>query len=63
MISKTTDAYLQEFEYDIEKALTAGHAAKALTDEQIVVMFELETISDVIQDAHKFMMKNKRGIV
>jgi len=60
MISKTTDAYLREFEYDIEKALTAGHAAKALTDEQIVVMFELETINDVIEDAHKFMMKNKR---
>ena len=51
MISKTTDAYLREFEYDIEKALT---------DEQIVVMFELETINDVIEDAHKFMMKNKR---
>ena len=63
MISKTTDAYLQEFGYDIDKALTAGHAAEALTDEQIVVMFELETISDVIKDAHKFMMKNKRGIV
>jgi len=63
MISKTTDAYLQKFEYDIEKALNAGHAAKALTDEQIGVMFELETISDVIQDAHKFMLKNKRGSV
>ena len=63
MISKTTDAYLQKFEYDIEKALDAGHAAKALTDEQIGVMFELETISDVIEDAHKFMLKNKRGSV
>ena len=63
MISKTTDAYLQKFEYDIEKALNAGHAANALTDEQIGVMFELETISDVIQDAHKFMLKNKRGSV
>jgi len=63
MISKTTDAYLQKFEYDIEKALNAGHAAKALTDEQIGVMFELETISDVIQDAHKFMLKNKRSSV
>ena len=63
MISKTTDAYLQKFEYDIEKALTAGHAANALTDEQIGVMFELETISDVIEDAHKFMLKNKRGSV
>ena len=59
MISKTTDLYLQEFGYDINKALTAGHAAKALTDEQIGVMWELETLSDVIQDAYNYVMKRK----
>jgi len=60
MISKTTDAYLQKFDYDINKALTAGHAAKALTDEQICVMLELETINDVIQDAYDEVI-TKRG--
>ena len=60
MISKTTDLYLQEFGYDINKALTAGHAAKALTDEQIGVMWELETLSDVIQDAYDYVMRSKK---
>jgi len=59
MISKTTDLYLQEFNYDIDKAITAGHAAKALTDEQIGVMWELETLSGVIEDAYNYVMKNK----
>ena len=59
MISKTTDLYLQQFNYDIDKALTAGHAAKALTDEQIGVMWELEDLSDVIMDAYNYVMKRK----
>lgn len=59
MISKTTDLYLQEFGYDIATALAAGHAAKALTDEQIGVMFELETLSDVLTDAYNYVMKRK----
>ena len=59
MISKTTDLYLQEFNYDINKALTAGHSAMALTDEQIGVMWELETLSDVITDAYNYVMKRK----
>ena len=29
MISKTTDLYLQEFGYDIDKAISAGHSATA----------------------------------
>lgn len=59
MISKTTDLYLQEFNYDIDKAITAGHAATALTDEQIGVMFELETLSGVLTDAYNYVMKRK----
>jgi hypothetical protein len=60
MISKTTDLYLQEFGYDIDKAITAGHAATALTDEQIGVMWELETLSGVLTDAYDYVMRNKK---
>ena len=63
MISKTTDLYLQQFNYDIDKALTAGHAAKALTDEQIGVMWELEDLSDVIMDAYNYVMKRKGEVI
>lgn len=59
MISKTTDLYLQEFGYDIDKAISAGHSATALTDEQIGVMFELETLSCVLTDAYNYVMKRK----
>jgi hypothetical protein len=54
--------YLQEFGYDIDKALKAGHAAKALTDEQIGVMFELETLSDVLEDAYSHVITNRGNV-